>query len=93
MPSASTTIAVVIGNRDFFPDHLVSEARRDVLQLFEAVGITPVIVSEEETKLGGVETHAEARGVPTCSSSTATRSMACSWCCPTSATKRGSPTR
>jgi L-fucose isomerase-like protein len=55
------TIGVIIGNRDFFPDHLVSEARKDVIALFNEMGIAPVMVSEEETKLGGVETLAEAR--------------------------------
>ena len=31
------TLGVIIGNRDFFPDVLVGEARKDVLRLFEAV--------------------------------------------------------
>lgn len=55
------TLGVIVGNRDFFPDQLVSEARQDILALFESRDIRPVIVSEEDTKLGGVETHAEAR--------------------------------
>ncbi len=61
MQDRSLTLAVIIGNRDFFPDQLVSEARRDVLDLFAARQITPIIVAEEATKLGGIETHAEAR--------------------------------
>ncbi len=61
MPHHTPTLGVIIGNRDFFPDQLVAEARADVLALFRARGITPVLVSPEETKLGGVETHAEAR--------------------------------
>ena len=28
----SVTLAVILGNRDFFPDALISEARRDLLQ-------------------------------------------------------------
>jgi len=59
--AASPTLGVIIGNRDFFPDQLVSEARADVLAVLESAGVTPVMVSPEETKLGGVETHAEAR--------------------------------
>ena len=55
------TLGVIISNRDFFPDHLVTEARGEILGLFKKLGITPVILGEKETKLGGVETHAEAR--------------------------------
>jgi L-fucose isomerase-like protein len=29
-----TTLGVIVGNRDFFPDVLVSEARRDLTKLF-----------------------------------------------------------
>lgn len=54
-------IGVIFGNRDFFPDHLVTEARKDVAALFAELQINPVMVSESETKLGGVETHADAR--------------------------------
>ncbi|MAT68591.1 MAG: fucose isomerase [Planctomycetaceae bacterium] len=57
----SPTLGVIVGNRDFFPDQLVTEARADIEKLFGELGITPVWVSPEETKLGGVETHAEAR--------------------------------
>jgi len=55
------TLAVIIGNRDFFPDRLVSEARRDVLSLFEQMGISAVMVSETDTKLGSVETWSHAK--------------------------------
>ena len=61
MASSSPTLGVIIGNRDFFPDQLVSEARTEVLAVLKAAGVTPVMVSPTETKLGGVETHAEAR--------------------------------
>src|SRR5690606_5178947 len=61
MKNSSTTLGVVVGNRDFFPDQLVSEARSDLSALFDKYNIHPVWVSPEQTKLGGVETHAEAR--------------------------------
>jgi len=61
MQKLTTTLGVVIGNRDFFPDQLVAEARDDVIKLFTERGIRPVMVSPEETKLGGIETHADAR--------------------------------
>jgi L-fucose isomerase-like protein len=56
-----TTLGVIIGNRDFFPDVLVGEARKDILRLFEQAGIKSVLLSPEQTKLGGVETYADAR--------------------------------
>ncbi len=55
------TLAVIIGNRDFFPDRLVTEARNDLLRLFKEMGIEPVMVSETDTKLGSVETWAHAK--------------------------------
>lgn len=61
MKLRSPTLGVIVGNRDFFPDQLVTEARSDVAALFEEMSIKPVWTSPEETKLGGVETHAEAR--------------------------------
>jgi L-fucose isomerase-like protein len=59
MPKA--TIAVIIGNRDFFPDHLITEARRDLLALFQRLDIAPVLLDEDVTKLGAVETWAHAK--------------------------------
>lgn len=61
MKKTPPTLGVIVGNRDFFPDQLVTEAREDIEKLFGENGITPIWVSPEETKLGGVETHAEAR--------------------------------
>ncbi len=56
-----TTLAVIVGNRDFFPDQLVSEARADILPLLEAENIKPVILDEQATKSGGVETWEDAQ--------------------------------
>lgn len=55
------TLAVIYGNRDFFPDQLVTEARADLARLFQEMGIRAVELGEQDTKLGGVETHADAR--------------------------------
>jgi L-fucose isomerase-like protein len=46
----------VISNRDFFPDVLVKEARQDLLKVFEKAGVESVILGEQDTKLGALET-------------------------------------
>jgi len=56
-----TTLGVIFGNRDFFPDHLVSEARKDIQALFQEMGIEGVMLGEDETKLGSVETYAHSK--------------------------------
>jgi L-fucose isomerase-like protein len=61
MRTSTPTLGVIIGNRDFFPDQLVTEARKDITRLFQQRGIKPIWVSPDETKLGGIETHADAR--------------------------------
>ncbi|MDQ8179347.1 L-fucose/L-arabinose isomerase family protein [Pelagicoccus sp. SDUM812005] len=61
MKKSTQTFGVIFGNRDFFPDKLVTEARADIEKLFGELGLEGVYLSEEDTKLGGVETHADAR--------------------------------
>jgi L-fucose isomerase-like protein len=56
-----STIGVIIGNRDFFPDKLVAEARTEILDLFKKLGIKAILLSDADSKLGGVETFAEAQ--------------------------------
>jgi len=55
------SLGVIIGNCDFLPDQLVAETRAEVLAVLKAAGVTPVLISPEETKLGGIVTHADAR--------------------------------
>ena len=54
-------LGVLYGNRDFFPDQLVTEAREDMAKIFARLGIRAVQLGEDESKLGGVETHDDAR--------------------------------
>jgi L-fucose isomerase-like protein len=61
MQLSAPVIGVIVGNRDIFPDKLVTEARADIANLFQQMGIEAVILGASETKLGGVETHNEAR--------------------------------
>jgi L-fucose isomerase-like protein len=57
----STSLGVIIGNRDFFPDKLVAECRSDLMEAFKKAGVKPIMLDENETKLGGVETFQEAQ--------------------------------
>lgn len=59
--SPPITLGVIIGNRDFFPDVLVGEARKDIVTLFGDANIRAIALTPEQTKLGGVETFADAR--------------------------------
>jgi L-fucose isomerase-like protein len=59
--TATAVLGVILGNRDFFPDVLVAEARRDLAKLFSELQVEPVWLSEADTKLGAVETWADAR--------------------------------
>ena len=55
------TLGVIVGNRDFFPDQLVSEARRDLLQVLGESGVDAVMLDESQSKLGSVETWTHAQ--------------------------------
>lgn len=55
------TLGVILGNRDFFPDPLVLEARRAVLSVFAEMGIDAVLLDEKQTKMGAVETWSDAQ--------------------------------
>lgn len=55
------TLGVIIGNRDFFPDVLVGEARGHLLRMFSEMGIEAVVLDEGSTKLGAVETWEDAK--------------------------------
>ncbi len=55
------SVGVIIGNRDFFPDKLVGECRADLLDAFQKAGLKPIMLDEQATKLGGVETFQEAQ--------------------------------
>jgi len=54
-------LGVIIGNRDFFPDRLVSEARADILALFNQLNLKAIVLEDHESKLGGVETFKDAQ--------------------------------
>lgn len=53
---SKATLAVIVGNRDFFPDRLVTQGRKDFLAVLKEMDIEPVVLGETDTKLGAVET-------------------------------------
>jgi L-fucose isomerase-like protein len=55
------TLGVIVGNRDFFPDQLITEARRDLTALFQELDIEAVMLEPGQSKLGSVETWAHAQ--------------------------------
>ncbi len=59
--SQAPCLGVIYGNRDFFPDKLVTEARTDIAKIFKKFGIRSIQLGETDSKVGGVETHADAR--------------------------------
>lgn len=61
MTQPKATLGVIVGNRDFFPDRLISEGRQDIIKLFKSMNIEAVMLEETDTKLGSVETYAHAK--------------------------------
>ena len=53
---STITLGVIIGNRDFFPDALITEGRRDLIAVLGEQNIDFVMPAENETRLGAVET-------------------------------------
>src|SRR5690242_533180 len=55
------TFALYFGNRGFFPEALVAEARREVQAAVEKLGYGALILDESVTRYGAVETAEEGR--------------------------------
>lgn len=53
-------LGVIVGNRDFFPDHLAASGRAEILELLAREQIEAVIIEEHLAKHGAIETHEEA---------------------------------
>lgn len=56
-----TTLAVIVTNRNFFADHLVVSGRARILARLQVLGYDTIVVDEETTPLGAVETWSDAR--------------------------------
>lgn len=52
---------VIVGNRDFFPDALVDQGRREILKVLQESGYETICLDPSETKFGAVETLSDAK--------------------------------
>ena len=55
------TLALVVGNRGFFPDHLCASGREAVMKVLAAQDIQVVALPTDATKFGAVESLDDAR--------------------------------
>jgi L-fucose isomerase-like protein len=55
------TFALYFGNRGFFPGELIADARKELVQAVEAAGYGYIIMDEQATRYGAVETREEGR--------------------------------
>jgi len=56
-----TTFGVIVGNRGFFPSHLIESGRNEVLQKIEDAGFGAVVLDAEATPYGSVESLSDAK--------------------------------
>ncbi len=55
------TFGVIVGNRGFFPSHLATSGRLEMIAAIESAGMKAVVLTPEETAHGAVETYEEAK--------------------------------
>jgi L-fucose isomerase-like protein len=55
------TLGVIVGNRGFFPSHLATSGRLEMIAALEAAGIKPIVLAPEVTAHGAVETYEDAK--------------------------------
>ncbi len=55
------TLAVIVGNRGFFPAHLAESGRETILQVLEKAGINAVIPPADQSNVGAIESLQESR--------------------------------
>ena len=54
------TLAVIVGNRGFFPSHLCDSGRKTILKVLEEEGINAVCLTPEDTPFGSIESLTDA---------------------------------
>jgi L-fucose isomerase-like protein len=55
------TYGVIVGNRDVFPDNLAREGRIEIIEVLNELGYDYIILNEDDTKFGVVETYKDAK--------------------------------
>ena len=55
------TLGVIVGNRGFFPSHLATSGRLEMIAALEAAGIRPIVLTPEVTAHGAVESYEDAK--------------------------------
>ena len=61
MPTPKTTFALYFGNRGMFPASLMADARKELPDLLKEWGHDAIMLDEDATRFGAVETPAEGR--------------------------------
>jgi L-fucose isomerase-like protein len=55
------TLGVLVGNRGFFPSHLATSGRLEMVAALESAGIKAIVLTPEETAHGAVESYEDAK--------------------------------
>jgi len=55
------TFGIIVGNRDVFPDHIAKGGRLEIIEIMKKMGYNYVILSDNDTKFGTVETYEDAK--------------------------------
>ncbi len=55
------TFGVLVGNRGFFPSHLATSGRLEMVAALEAAGMRAIVLSPEDTAHGAVESYEDAK--------------------------------
>jgi L-fucose isomerase-like protein len=54
-------LGVILSSRDFFPAHLVTQARKDVMDVLSELGISSIMLDESQGIHGAVQTYQHSR--------------------------------
>ena len=60
MDKKKITLALIVGNRGFFPGHLAETGRAEMLQVLQQSGVDVVILDEKQSNHGAIESYEEA---------------------------------
>ena len=61
MSADKTKLGLIVGNRGFFPDHLCVDGRSIMLKVLEDAGYEVVLLGENDTPYGSVESYSDAK--------------------------------